>query len=161
MCLFCALLCDWTMTSCWEPPWSALHETEVSLTHTKECYKRWFSVEFYEDFNLNFHSNFWDLHFDVIICLSMFRLQWLIWCLFMIITYFDFCNFQAKRAVRKLFVNITRVRPQESLQLITAACSSLPQPLSLGTEFYFFPSTFNYICTVFCIPPSLARYGVM
>jgi len=51
-------------------------------------------------------------------------------------TYLDLtflCFVQTKKLVRKLFVNTCRVRPDQSLQLITAACTALPQPLSVGT----------------------------
>ena len=37
--------------------YSALHETSVLLNHTKGCYIEAISVEFYGDFNPNFHSN--------------------------------------------------------------------------------------------------------
>jgi hypothetical protein len=40
---------------------------------------------------------------------------------------------QAKKEVRKLFVNCCRVHPEPCLQLISMALSALNQPLSTGT----------------------------
>jgi hypothetical protein len=40
--------------------------------------------------------------------------------------------FQAKKEVRRLFVNCCRVHPEPCLQLISMALSALPQPLSTG-----------------------------
>ena len=41
--------------------------------------------------------------------------------------------------MRKLFVNLCRVKPQTCLELILAAFSELPQPLSQGMKHFNFP----------------------
>jgi hypothetical protein len=59
---------------------------------------------------------------------------------------------QAKKEVRKLFVNCCRVHPEPCLQLISMALSALNQPLSTG-------NTHKYHCNV-ADTPTLARYAV-
>ncbi len=43
-------------------------------------------------------------------------------------------SYQAKREVRKLFVNCCRVHPERCLELVGAVLTALPQPISQGTD---------------------------